>query len=140
MTPSPQGGALDRTEDIIPLRPWDTGTPAGQAEARDRTDRRTAQVTFDRKELQIILGLYGTKVAEGEWRDYAMDFGRDVAVFFIFRRSSEIPLYRIVKDPALARKQGLYSVVAQGGLILKRGQDLGTVLRVLVKPPKLSAV
>ena len=131
---------MDKTDDIIPLRPWDTGTPAGQAAARDRADRRTAQVTFDRKELQIILSIYGTKVAEGEWRDYAMDFGREAAVFSVFRRSSEVPLYRIVKDPALARRQGIYSVIAQGGLILKRGQDLGAVLRVLVKPPKLSTV
>ena len=131
---------MDKTDDIIPLRPWDTGTPAGRAAARDRADRRTAPVTFDRKELQIILGIYGTKVAEGEWRDYAMDFGREAAVFSVFRRSSEVPLYRIVKDPALARRQGIYSVIAQGGLILKRGQDLGAVLRVLVKPPKLSSV
>ena len=101
---------------------------------------RTEQVAFDRRELQVILGLYGTKVAEGEWRDYAMDFNRDKAVFSIFRRSSEVPLYRIVKDPSLARRQGLYAVVAQGGLILKRGQDLGAVLRVLMKPPKLSAI
>ncbi len=131
---------MDRNEDIIPLRPWDTGTPAGQADARDHAGQRTGQVAFDRKELQIILGIYGTKVAEGEWRDYAMDFGRDKATFSIFRRTSEMPLYRIVKDPALARKQGVYSVVAQGGLILKRGQDLSAVLRVLVKSPKLSAI
>jgi hypothetical protein len=80
------------------------------------------------------------KVAEGEWRDYAMEFGRDAAVFSVFRRSSEVPLYRIVKDPSLARRQGAYSVVAQGGLILKRGHDLAQVLRVLVKPPKLTTV
>ena len=78
--------------------------------------------------------------AEGEWRDYAMDFGREKAVFSVFRRASEVPLYRIVKDPSLARKQGMYSVVAQTGLILKRGQDLATVLRVLAKTPKLSTI
>ena len=133
-------GHLDKTEDIISLRPWDTGTPAGQADARGRAARLSPQVSFDRKELQIILSLYGTKVAAGEWRDYAMDFGRETAEFAVFRRSSEVPLYRIVKDPALARRQGIYSVIAQGGLILKRGQDLATVLRVLAKPPKLSAV
>ena len=72
-------------------------------------------------------------VAEGDWRDYAMDFGREVATFSIFRRTSEVPLYRIVKNPALARKQGLYAVIAQGGLILKRGHDLAQVLRVLIK-------
>jgi len=58
----------------------------------------------------------------------------------LFRRSSEVPLYRIVKDPALARKQGMYSVIAQGGLILKRGHDLASVLRVLAKKPKLSSI
>ncbi len=95
-------------------------------------------VSFDRKELSLILNLYGRHVADGEWRDYAMDFGRDRATFSIFRRSSEQPLYKIVKDPSLARKQGAYSVIAQGGLILKRGQDLGQVLRVLAMKPKLA--
>jgi hypothetical protein len=103
-------------------------------------DRRTEQIAFDRKELNVILGVYGSKVAEGEWCDYAVDFGRDKATFSVFRRSSEIPLYRIVKDPSLARKQGLYSVIAQGGIILKRGQDLAQVLRVLVRAPKLTTV
>lgn len=95
-------------------------------------------VSFDRQELSLILNLYGRLVAAGEWRDYAMDFGRDKATFSVFRRASEQPLYRIVKDPALARKQGQYSVIAQGGLIVKRGQDLAQVLRVLLKSPKLS--
>ncbi len=133
-------GLLDKTEDIISLRPWDAGSPAGQTEARDRAARQSPQISFDRKELQVILSLYGTKVAAGEWRDYAMDFGRETAEFAVFRRSSEIPLYRIVKDPGLARRQGLYSVIAQGGLILKRGHDLSAVLRVLARPPKLAAV
>lgn len=132
---------MDEREDIIPLRPWDTGATAGREEQGQRPGQKPPErVAFDRKELQTILGFYGTKVAEGEWRDYAMDFGREKAVFSVFRRSSEIPLYRIVKDPSLARKQGMYSVVAQTGLILKRGHDLGTVLRVLVKAPKLTAL
>lgn len=97
-------------------------------------------MAFDRKELNLILNFYGQRVAEGEWRDYAMDFGREQATFSVFRHASEQPLYRIVKDPALARRQGLYAVIAQGGLILKRGQDLAQVLRVLMKRPKLSAV
>jgi Protein of unknown function (DUF2794) len=95
-------------------------------------------VSFDRQELGLILNLYGRFVAAGEWRDYAMDFGRDKATFSVFRRASEQPLYRIVKDPDLARKQGQYSVIAQGGLILKRGQDLALVLKVLLKSPRLS--
>jgi hypothetical protein len=91
-------------------------------------------IAFDRHELQIIMGLYGRMVAAGEWRDYAMDFGRDKAVFSVFRRSSEMPLYRIIKDPELRLKQGMYSVLAPGGLILKRGQDLAQVIRVIDKP------
>ena len=133
-------GLLDKNEDIIPLRPWDTGSAAGQDNSRDHAGKSAAQVAFDRRELNLILGIYGTRVAEGEWRDYALDFGRETAVFSIFRRSSEMPIYRVVKDPALARKQGVYSVIAQGGLILKRGPDLGAVLRVLMKSPKLTAV
>ena len=89
------------------------------------------QVTFDRTELREILNLYGRKVAEGEWRDYAIDFSRDKAVFCIYRRSSEMPLYRIEKDPKLARRQGAYAVVAASGLILKRGYELSRVLAVL---------
>ena len=131
---------MDKTEEIITLRPWDTGPSAGREEPSQPVARAPERVAFDRRELQTILGFYGTKVAEGEWRDYAMDFGREKAVFSVFRRSSEVPLYRIVKDPALARKQGMYSVIAQGGLILKRGHDLATVLRVLAKTPKLSSV
>ncbi|MCX7323797.1 MAG: DUF2794 domain-containing protein [Hyphomicrobiales bacterium] len=95
------------------------------------------RVSFDRHELRLILNLYGRKVAEGEWRDYAIDFLRETAVFSIFRRSSEMPLYRVVKNPALARKQGAYSVTTTGGLILKRGQDLARVLQALDKPVKL---
>ena len=101
---------------------------------------RTAQaskVSFDRLELRAILNLYGRKVAEGEWRDYAIDFLDDMAVFSVFRRTSEMALYRIVKNPSLARKQGAYSVTTTGGLILKRGTDLARVLQVLDKPLKL---
>jgi hypothetical protein len=91
------------------------------------------QVTFNRAELRTILDLYARKVAEGEWRDYAIDFTRDKAVFSVFRRTSEVPLYRIEKDPRLARRQGAYAVVAASGLVLKRGHDLGRVVRVLDK-------
>ncbi len=111
----------------------------GQASAEVVPFPTTAKaVSFDRQELSLILNLYGRFVAAGEWRDYAMDFGRDKATFSVFRRAAEQPLYRIVKNPELARKQGQYAVVAQGGLILKRGQDLAQVLRVLLKAPKLS--
>jgi hypothetical protein len=87
--------------------------------------------TFNRQELSAILAVYGRKVAAGEWRDYAIDLGRDKAVFSVFRRTSESPLYRIEKTPKLARKQGAYSILAPAGLILKRGHDLRRVLSVL---------
>ena len=87
-----------------------------------------------------ILDLYGRKVAAGEWRDYAIDFGREKAVFSVFRRSSEVALYRIEKNPRLARRQGAYSVMAATGLILKRGPDLARVLGVLEKTVRLAAV
>ncbi len=91
----------------------------------------TGNVTFNRLELNRILNLYGRMVADGEWRDYAIDFLKDKAVFSIFRRASEVPIYRIEKDPRLARKQGAYSVISQGGLILRRGHDLDRVLLVI---------
>lgn len=96
------------------------------------------QVKFDRRELNAILNLYGRMVAAGEWRDYAIDFLKDRAVFSIFRHSSEVPLYRVEKDPRLARRQGAYSVISAGGLILRRGNDLDRVLMVLDR--KLSVV
>ncbi len=91
------------------------------------------RVTFNRRELDRILGLYGRKVAAGEWRDYAIDFLKDRAVFSIFRRASEVPIYRIEKDPRLARRQGAYSVISATGLILRRGHELERVLRALDK-------
>jgi hypothetical protein len=98
------------------------------------------QVTFDRRELNRIFGLYGRMVAAGEWRDYAIDFLKDRAVFSVFRRSSEMPIYRIEKNPKLAQKQGAYSVVSATGLIMRRGHELDRVLRVLDKGPSLVAV
>ncbi len=95
------------------------------------------QVSFTRAELGLILNLYGRMVAAGEWRDYAMDFARDKAVFSVFRRASEMPLYRIVKTPELARRQGAWAVMASAGQVLKRGQDLARVLKVFDKPVRL---
>ncbi len=89
------------------------------------------QVAFDRAELSAILGLYGRMVAAGEWRDYAMAFLRDMAVFSVFRHTAEQPLYRIEKRPSLRNRQGQYAVLALNGQILKRGPDLPAVLRVL---------
>lgn len=94
---------------------------------------RQKQVHFNRAELNQILTVYGRKVADGEWRDYAMDGLKDMAIFSVFRRTSEMPLYRIEKHPKLARRQGAYRVVSATGAIIKRGHDLAQVLKVFEK-------
>lgn len=101
-------------------------------------DRRIARfpaspspVAFHRTELAVILPLYGRMVAAGEWRDYGLSHLKDRAVFAIFRATAETPFYRIEKHPKLAPRQGMYSVVAMNGQILKRGNDLKSVLQVL---------
>jgi hypothetical protein len=101
--------------------------------ARDMSPATVPQVIFDRPELNRILALYGRMVSAGEWRDYALDFLEDVAVFSIFRHSCEMPLFRIEKRPRLRSRQGQYSVVAAGGVILKRGHELAQVLRIFDK-------
>ena len=108
------------------------------AAAHSFAAQTASQVTFDRRELRRIFGLYGRKVAEGEWRDYAIDFLRDRAVFSIFRQTSEVPIYRIEKNPRLAQRQGAYSVVSATGLILRRGHELDRVLRAI--DPSIRAV
>ncbi len=88
-------------------------------------------VSFHRTELSVILSLYGRMVAAGEWRDYGISSLKDVAVFSVFRRTAENPLYRIEKHPKLRGRQGMYAVIGMDGQILRRGHDLKTVLRVL---------
>jgi Protein of unknown function (DUF2794) len=94
-------------------------------------DRIPEQVSFDRHELGAILRIYGQMVACGEWRDYGISSLREVAVFSVFRRTAEHPLYRIEKRPKLRSRQGIYAVVAMDGQVLRRGHDLPAVLRVL---------
>ncbi|HVZ04905.1 DUF2794 domain-containing protein [Hyphomicrobium sp.] len=119
---------MSETTDPIVFRP----RRAASSVASDSIVREPARRTsFDRHELTAILDLYGRKVASGVWRDYAIDMLRDKAVFSVYRRASEYALYRIEKDLRLARKQGAYSVIAAGGLIMKRGHDLKRVLSVL---------
>ena len=117
--------------DPIALRPMDSGALTTHTTGHTQLGQNNRPVCFTRQELQDILNVYGRNVAAGEWRDYAIDMGRDKAVFSIFRRTSEMPLYRIEKNPKLARKQGAFSVVAATGLILKRGADLKRVISVL---------
>ena len=116
----------------------DAGEPQSSGAAvlalrRDTAADAAPQVSFNRGELREILNLYGRKVAAGEWRDYAIDFTRERAVFCVFRRAAETPLYRIEKEPKLAARQGAFSVSNAAGLIVKRGHELARVLRVLDK-------
>jgi hypothetical protein len=102
-----------------------------------KSSRDPLPVTFHRRELDAILWVYGRMVGEGEWRDYAIDHLRDRAVFSVFKRSGETPLYRIEKNPKLAAKQGAYSVINTHGTILKRGHELNQVLKVFDKVLRL---
>jgi hypothetical protein len=128
-----QEAPLSETEPIIvPLV-----RRAGGVAQLPETSPRRGDISFDRRELTQILNVYGRKVASGEWRDYAIDTLREKAVFSVFRRTCETPLYRIEKAPKQARRQGVYSVIAATGLILKRGHDLARVLRALDKGLRL---
>ena len=89
------------------------------------------QVTFDRAELRLIMGLYGRMVAAGEWRDYALSFLREMAIFSVFRRAAERPLYRIEKQPRLRTRQGIYALIGADGHVLRRGPDLPGILRIV---------
>jgi len=102
-----------------------------------RQNKDPMPVTFHRRELDQILWIYGRMVGEGEWKDYAIDHTNEKAVFSVFKRSGEMPLFRIEKNPKLAAKQGAYSVVNINGMILKRGHELGLVLKVFDKSLKL---
>ena len=120
-------------------------TQRGRADAKvvDLTQYRTGQktealpITFHRRELDAILWIYGRMVGEGEWRDYALDHMKDRAVFSVFKRAGELPLYRIEKNPKLAAKQGAFSVTNTAGMVLKRGHDLRQVLKVFDRNLKL---
>ena len=124
---------MSDAEPIVPFRLRGPGPAAAGSAPPPR-------ISFDRQELHAILSVYGRMVAAGEWRDYAIDHGREKAIFSIFRRTSEMPLYRIEKNPRLSGRQGIYAVIAEGGMILRRGHDLARVLGVLVRNPKLVPV
>ena len=120
----------------IQFRPSGVLRLVGRSEQNKKANR-SARITFDRNELNQILGVYGRKVADGEWRDYAIDALKEKAVFSVFRRATEYPLYTIEKQPKRDRKQGAYAVIAASGLIMKRGHDLAQVLRVIDRKPRL---
>src|ERR1700748_1356772 len=103
------------------------------ARAGGGADPLPNRVTFNRPELNKILNLYGRMWPDGEWRDYAIDFLKDRAVFSVFRRSSEVPLYRIEKNPQREARQGAFSVTSATGHIVRRGHELDRVLRAIDK-------
>jgi len=119
-----------RAEMPSSARSFSWGAASGASGSNSNSELRD-RVRFDRRELKRILDLYGAMVMAGEWRDYAIDFRNDVAVFSVFRRSSEMPIYTIEKRPKLKDRQGQYSVIAAGGPVMKRGNELSAVLRVL---------
>jgi hypothetical protein len=129
--PSQLRGAHRIERDGVPRRSGDISRPSATA--------APAKVTFSRRELDRILSLYGRKVAAGEWRDYAIDFLKDRAVFSVFRHASEMPIYRIEKDPRLERRQGAYSVISATGHIVRRGRELERVLGALDRSLRLVA-
>lgn len=100
---------------------------------RDYRSQPYARIFFDRKELDAILNVYGMMVAKGEWRDYAMGDNKEQAVFAIFRQASEMPIYRVIKCPKWAKKQGAFAIIGASGQILKRGHDLKIALRYFDK-------
>ncbi|HEX8450174.1 MAG TPA: DUF2794 domain-containing protein [Allosphingosinicella sp.] len=89
------------------------------------------QIGFTRAELSRIIDLYGRMVAAGLWRDYAVEFGRDKAAFWAFRRTAERPEYRIEKKPSLRNRQGMWALVNEAGTVIRRGDELGPVLAPL---------
>src|ERR1700692_4288006 len=105
--------------------------PSAWRGGEQRPQAPATEVTFRRRELDRIPRLDARKVAAGEWRDYAIDFLKDRAVFSVFRRASEMPIYRIEKNPKLGRRQGAFSVISATGHIVRRGQELDRVLGAL---------
>ena len=135
----PQRAINSETSDavLLPFRPLEKAPVISALPQASPPKQERPFVSFDRRELTEILRVYGMMVASGEWRDYAIDTAKEQAVFSVFRRSTEMPLFRIEKTPKLARKQGAYAVVSAGGRILKRGTELAQVLKVFDKSLKL---
>lgn len=137
-----------KNENVIPLEVKQSTASKKVSTPLSRSVSSSAQaaaaqpqiISFHRTELNEILNIYGFKVASGEWRDYAIDMLKDKAIFSIYRKSREIPLHCIEKNPKLSRKQGMYSVTGADGRVLKRGHDLTSVLKVLEKKPKLEVI
>ena len=130
-------GEIEPSQFRGPLRVERDGGPRRGGDLRPSNP--ASKVTFSRRELNGILSLYGRKVAAGEWRDYAIDFFRDRAVFSVFRNACDVPIYRIEKNPRLERRQGAFSVISATGHIVRRGQELERVLGALDRSLRLVA-
>ncbi len=115
--------------------------PGRSGKSNESSFKKSSEmVSFDRRELDQLLNIYGFRVGAGEWRDYAIDMLKDRAVFSVFQRQGDVPVYQIEKNPKLARKQGAYSIVNAAGQVLKRGHDLAVVLKYFDKKPGLRTV
>lgn len=136
-TALPPAGGAGRVAAPFSPSPSPSSSSSFSSSSPPASGARAPVISFSRHELNEIFSLYGHMVATGEWRDYAIDMLRDRAVFSVFRRAAERPLYVIEKRPQMARRQGAYCVVAMTGLVLRRGHDLSRVLRVLRPRPRV---
>ena len=110
--------------------------------SRNLSDR----MIFTRKEFGEILPVYGRMVAAGQWRDYDISCHRNSAVFSIFRRAWETPIYRIEKRVDPRSRKNLYLVIGLDGRIIRRGHELRSVLgvfdqkllRIVISPPPVA--
>lgn len=125
------GEILSLDENANASRPAAVSARPGRGEGS--SGRQRPRPFFDRRELSLIMNIYGLMVARGEWRDYAITQGRERCRFDVFRKSSDMALFSVIKQPSLARRQGMYAVIGASGRILKRGHDLAQVLRVFDK-------
>ncbi len=125
------GEVLSLDDNAGSSRPAVVATGSGRSDGS--SGRHRSHPFFDRRELSLIMNIYGLMVARGEWRDYAIAQGRERCRFDVFRKSSDVALFSVVKQPSLARRQGMYAVIGASGRILKRGHDLAQVLRVFDK-------
>lgn len=91
-------------------------------------------ICFERGEMARLLTLYSARVAEGVWRDYAIDPGESLSAFSIFRHASESPIYTVVKFAAGKADEPLFALFA-GPRRLRRARDLGEIIDYLRDRP-----
>ncbi len=84
---------------------------------------------FDRNELSQLLSLYSRQVANGQWRDYAIDQQGGGAVFSVFRHTHDAPAFRIAKQSARGAAASAY-VVSCGPETLIQANTMAEALSV----------